>query len=420
MSTRHDVADLAQAPLGARRIDWADRHMRVLAAIRERFAQQRPLEGVRIAASLHVTAETANLVRTLRAGGAEVTLVASNPLSTQDDVAAALVADHGLSVLARRGEDRETYYGHIHAAIDRAPHITMDDGADLVGVLHHERRDGLDGVVGGTEETTTGVLRLRALERAGGLAFPIIAVNDADTKHLFDNRYGTGQSTLDGLLRATNMLVAGRRAVVAGYGWCGRGVAARLRGMGAAVIVTEVDPLRALEAVMDGFQVMPLDEAAQQGDLFITATGDVNVIGERHMRVMRDGAVLANAGHFNVEIDLTALAALADEVRDVRPHVQEFRMPDGRALFLLAEGRLLNLSAAEGHPAAVMDMSFANNALAVAHIARFGAGLPHGVLPVPAEIDQEIARLKLDTLGVRIDVTTDEQRAYLASWRRGT
>ncbi|MCC6830491.1 MAG: adenosylhomocysteinase [Thermoleophilia bacterium] len=416
----HDVADLALAPSGRRRIEWADRDMRVLAAIRERFAAERPLAGIRVAASLHVTAETANLMRTLRAGGADVVLVASNPLSTQDDVAASLVADHGVTVLARRGEDTATYYGHIGAAIDHAPHVTLDDGADLIGVMHGERREMLDGVVGGTEETTTGVVRLRALERDGGLAFPVVSVNDADTKHMFDNRYGTGQSTVDGLLRATNMLVAGKRAVVGGYGWCGRGVASRLRGMGAAVVVTEVDPLRALEAVMDGFEVMPFAAAARVGDLFVTATGDVNVIRREHIEVMKDGAIIANAGHFNVEIDLPALADLADGVREVRPSVEEYRLRDGRSVFLLAQGRLVNLSAAEGHPAAVMDMSFANQALVVEHIIREGDALDVRVHRVPPHIDREIARLKLSTLGIGIDELTPEQRDYLASWDQGT
>ncbi len=416
----HDVADLGLAAAGRRRIEWADRDMRVLAAIRERFAVERPLEGVRVAASLHVTAETANLMRTLRAGGADVVLVASNPLSTQDDVAASLVADHHITVLARRGEDTATYYGHINAAIDHAPHVTMDDGADVIGVLHGERREMLAGVVGGTEETTTGVIRLRALERAGGLAFPVVSVNDADTKHMFDNRYGTGQSTVDGLLRATNMLVAGKRAVVGGYGWCGRGVATRLRGMGAAVIVTEVDPLKALEAVMDGFEVMPFADAARVGDLFITATGDVNVVRGEHLAVMKDGAIIANAGHFNVEIDLPALAAMAESVREVRPSVDEYRLRTGRSVFLLAQGRLLNLSVAEGHPAAVMDMSFANQALSVEYIVREGPGLDARVHRVPAAIDREIARLKLSTLGIGIDELTGEQREYLASWDQGT
>jgi adenosylhomocysteinase len=416
----HDVADLGLAPLGRQRIEWADRDMPVLRTIRERFARERPLAGLRVSASLHVTTETANLVRTLDAGGAEIVLVASNPLSTQDDVAASLVGDYGIAVHARRGEDGATYYRHITAAIDHAPQITMDDGADVIGVLHGERREMLDGVIGGTEETTTGVLRLRALEAEGGLRFPVLSVNDADTKHLFDNRYGTGQSTVDGLLRATNMLIAGKRIVVAGFGWCGRGIAGRLRGMGATVVVVEVNPLRALEAVMDGFLVMPLAEAAGLGDVFITATGDVNVVRAEHMERMKDGAVLANAGHFNVEIDLPALSALAVAEREVRPSVREFEMADGRRIHLLAQGRLLNLSSAEGHPASVMDMSFANQALGVEFIAREGPGLENRVYPVPRRIDEEIAALKLATLGVGIDTLTAEQERYLASWDQGT
>jgi adenosylhomocysteinase len=416
----HDVADLALAPLGRQRIDWADRDMPVLAAIRDRFGRERPLAGLRVSASLHVTAETANLVRTLQAGGADVVLVASNPLSTQDDVAAALVIDHGAAVHARRGEDEATYYRHITAAIDHAPHITMDDGADVAGVLHGERREMLDGVVGGTEETTTGVIRLRALEAEGGLGFPVLSVNDADTKHLFDNRYGTGQSVVDGLLRATNILIAGKRVVVAGFGWCGRGIASRMRGMGATVIVLEVDPLRALEAVMDGFLVMPVAEAAEAGDVFITATGDVDVIRAEHLARMRDGAVLANAGHFDVELDLDGLAGLAVAVREVRPGVREFEIADGRRIHLLAEGRVLNLAAAEGHPASVMDMSFANQALGAEFIAREGPGLENRVYAVPRHIDEEIAAVKLATLGVEIDALTAEQARYLASWDRGT
>ncbi len=416
----HDVADLGLARLGRRGIEWADRDMPVLRSIRERFARETPLAGLRVSACLHVTAETANLVRTLAAGGAEVVLVASNPLSTQDEVAAALVQDHGIATFARRGEDDRTYYRHITAAIDHAPHITMDDGADVIGVLHGERREMLAGVIGGTEETTTGVIRLRALEAQGGLGFPVVSVNDADTKHLFDNRYGTGQSTIDGLLRATNVLVAGRRAVVAGFGWVGRGVASRLRGLGANVIVLEVNPLRALEAVMEGFGVMPVAEAARIGDIFITATGDINVIRPEHVAVMKDGAILANTGHFNVEVDLPGLAAMAEDVQEVRPSVQEYRLADGRRIRLLAEGRLLNLSCAEGHPASVMDMSFANQALSVEHLAREGASLEPRVYPVPRRIDDEIAALKLASLGVRIDALTEEQLGYLASWDQGT
>ncbi len=413
----HDVADLGLAPLGRQRIEWADRDMPVLRSIRERFARETPLAGLRISACLHVTTETAALARTLRAGGADLVLVASNPLSTQDDVAAALVADFGVATYARRGEDEATYYRHVTAAIDHAPRITMDDGADVIGVLHGERREMLDGVIGGTEDTTTGVIRLRALEREGGLAFPVISVNDADTSHMFDN---TGQSTIDGLLRATNLLVAGRQAVVAGFGPFGRGVAGRLRGMGAHVIVLEVDPRRALEAVLDGFPVMPVEEAARLADVFITATGDVDVLRPEHMREMKDGAILANTGHFNVEIDVAGLAAMARAEREVRPGVREFLLPDGRRLNLLAEGRLVNLACAEGHPASVMDMSFANQALCAEFLAREGAGLEARVYPVPPRIDEEIAKLKLAALGVRIDVLTDDQARYLASWEQGT
>jgi len=417
---RHDVADLGLAPLGRRSIEWADRDMPVLRSIRERFARETPLAGLRVSACLHVTTETANLARTLRAGGADVVLVASNPLSTQDDVAAALVSEYGVATFARRGEDDRTYYRHIGAAIDHAPHITMDDGADVIGVLHAERREMLAGVLGGTEDTTTGVIRLRALEAEGRLAFPVVSVNDADTKHLFDNRYGTGQSTVDGLMRATNVLIAGRRAVVAGFGWSGRGVAGRLRGLGASVIVLEVNPLRALEAVMDGFEVMPVADAARLGDIFVTATGDVNVLRPEHVAVMKDGAILANAGHFNVEIDVPGLTAMATSVREVRPSVQEFALPDGRLIYLLAEGRLVNLASAEGHPASVMDMSFANQALSVEYLAREGRDLAPRVYPVPRRIDDEIAALKLAALGVEIDALTDEQSAYLASWDQGT
>ncbi|MGD9571925.1 MAG: adenosylhomocysteinase [Thermoleophilia bacterium] len=416
----HDVADPGLAALGRQRIEWADRDMPVLRRVRERFAEETPLAGLRVAACLHVTTETAALARTLKAGGADLVLVASNPLSTQDDVAAALVHDFGIATYARRGEDGATYYRHITAAIDHAPHLTMDDGADVIGVLHTERREMLDGVIGGTEDTTTGVIRLRALEAAGGLGFPVVSVNDADTKHLFDNRYGTGQSTVDGLLRATNVLVAGRRAVVAGFGWSGRGVASRLRGLGANVIVLEVDPRRALEAVMDGFQVMPVAEAARVGDVFITATGDIDVIRPEHMRVMKDGAILANAGHFDVEIDVPGLAALAVSDREVRPGVREFAMEDGRRLYLLADGRLVNLACAEGHPASVMDMSFANQALCAEWLAREGAGLERRVYGVPRRIDDEIASLKLAALGVEIDVLSAAQMRYLASWERGT
>jgi adenosylhomocysteinase len=416
----YDVADLGLAEAGLRRIAWAEREMPVLRLLRERFAREQPLRGVRIAACLHVTTETANLVRTLQAGGADVRLCASNPLSTQDDVAAALVAEYGVAVYAIRGEDRDTYYRHIHEALGRGPHLTMDDGADLVSTLHSQRTDLLPGVRGGTEETTTGVIRLRAMARDGALRYPIIAVNDARTKHLFDNRYGTGQSTIDGLLRATNVLLAGKTFVVCGYGACGRGLAMRARGMGARVIVTEVSPLHALEAVMDGYQVLPVAEAARVGEIFVTVTGNRGVLRGEHFAAMRDGAILANSGHFDVEIDIPALAAAAVSRRRVREHVEEFTLRDGRRLYLLAEGRLLNLAAAEGHPAAVMDMSFANQALSAAYLAAQAAQLERTVHPVPAEIDETVARLKLDALGVTIDTLTDEQRAYLESWQEGT
>ena len=360
---RYDVKDLALAPAGVSRIEWADREMPVLQAIRERFERDRPLAGHRVSACLHVTTETANLLRTLKAGGADVVTCASNPLSTQDDVAAALVAEYGISAYSIRGEDADTYYAHIDAVIDHRPQITMDDGADVIGVLHSRRREQLGEILGATEETTTGVLRLRALEADGKLAFPVVAVNEAQTKHLFDNRYGTGQSTVDAIIRSTNILLAGRNVVVAGYGWCGRGVAMRARGMGAQVIVTEVNPLRALEAVMDGYQALPMSRAAEVGEIFITATGDKNVIAREHLERLRDGAILANTGHFNVEIELPALKAMAVSVRTVRPNVEEFVLTGGRRVYLLAEGRLVNLAAAEGHPAAVMDMSFANQAL---------------------------------------------------------
>lgn len=422
MSTtvNHHVADLGMAELGRQRIEWADRDMPVLKQIRERFAKEKPLDGLRISACLHVTTETANLARTLQAGGADVVLVASNPLSTQDDVAAALVAEYGISTYAIKGEDDETYYSHLTAAIDHAPQITMDDGADVIGVLHGDRREMLDGIIGGTEETTTGVIRLKALEAEGKLAFPVVAVNEANTKHMFDNRYGTGQSTLDGLLRATNILVAGRRCVVGGYGWCGRGLASRLKGMGAHVIVIEVDPLAALEAVMDGFEVMTVADAAKEGDVFITATGNIHVLRREHFEHMKDGAIVANTGHFNVEIDIPGLDELADGVREVRPFVQEYSLRNGRKVYLLAEGRLLNLASAEGHPAAVMDMSFANQALSAEYMAKNAASLDKTVYVVPEDIDAEIARLKLYSMGVEIDALTEEQEKYLASWDQGT
>ncbi|MEO2139373.1 MAG: adenosylhomocysteinase [Miltoncostaeaceae bacterium] len=419
-TNKHHVADLGLAELGRQRIEWADRDMPVLQQIRARFEKEKPLDGIRISACLHVTTETANLARTLKAGGADVVLVASNPLSTQDDAAAALVQEYGISTYAIKGEDDDTYYSHITAAIDHAPQITMDDGADVIGVLHGDRREMMDGVIGGTEETTTGVIRLKALESEGKLAFPVVAVNDANTKHMFDNRYGTGQSTLDGLLRATNILIAGRKCVVGGYGWCGRGLASRLKGMGAHVIVVEVDPLAALEAVMDGFEVLPIAEAAKEGDVFITATGNIHVLRREHFEHMKDGAIIANTGHFNVEIDIPGLDELADGAREVRPFVQEYSLRNGRKVYLLAEGRLLNLASAEGHPAAVMDMSFANQALSAEYMARNASSLDKTVYVVPEEIDAEIARLKLYSMGVEIDALTEEQEKYLASWDQGT
>jgi adenosylhomocysteinase len=417
---RHDVKDLALAGEGVRRIEWADRNMPVLAAIRDRFEREEPLAGYRISACLHVTTETANLARTLKAGGADMVLCASNPLSTQDEVAAALVEEYDVSVFAIKGEDNDTYYRHIEAAVDHKPQITMDDGADVIGVLHAHRREQLGDVIGGTEETTTGVIRLKALERDGALGFPIVAVNEANTKHLFDNRYGTGQSTIDGILRATNKLLAGSKFVVAGYGWCGRGLATRAKGMGAHVIVTEVDPLRALEAVMDGFEVLTMAAASEIGDIFVTATGDKGVIRKEHMERMKDGAILANTGHFNVEIDIPALRGLATETREARPLVDEFTLGDGRRLYLLADGRLVNLAVAEGHPAQVMDMSFANQALSAEYIVNNAASLERKVYDVPEEIDNEIARLKLATMAVDIDELTEEQAKYLASWDEGT
>ena len=416
----HDVKDLRLAEEGVRRIDWAAREMPVIRLIRERFARERPLNGLRVAACLHVTTETANLMIALRDGGADVALCASNPLSTQDDVAAALVAEYGISTFAIKGEDNETYYRHIDAVLDHRPQVTMDDGADLVARLHKDRTDLLAGVVGGTEETTTGVIRLRALGNEGRLKYPIIAVNEANTKHMFDNRYGTGQSTLDGITRATNILWAGKNVVVAGYGWCGRGLASRARGMGAQVIVTEVDPLPALEAVMDGFRVMPMAEAAKVGDIFVTLTGDINVIDRHHMDAMKDGAIVANSGHFNDEINLKALEDMAEGRRQVRPFVEEFTLGDRRKIFVLGEGRLINLAAAEGHPASVMDMSFANQALSLEHLVNNQQNMPVGVYPVPQEIDAEIARLKLKAMGVEIDTLTDEQQRYLTSWESGT
>lgn len=416
----YDIKDGKLAEGGRLRIEWAEREMPVLRLIRERFAKERPLQGLRVAACLHVTTETANLMRTLHAGGADVVLTASNPLSTQDDVAAALVNQFEIPTFAIKGEDNVTYYKHLRAALDHKPHMTMDDGADLVSTLHKDRRDLLDGIVGGTEETTTGVIRLRAMAADGALNFPVVAVNDAMTKHLFDNRYGTGQSTLDGIIRATNVLLAGRTFVVAGYGWCGRGLASRARGMGANVIVTEIDPLPALEAVMDGYRVMPMAEAAKIGDIFCTVTGDLNVLDRHHFEVMKDGAIISNSGHFNVEINIPALDELSSSKRLFRPFVEEYVMKDGRRLYLLGEGRLINLASAEGHPASVMDMSFANQALSAEYMVKNAANLQKKVYGVPEEIDREIARLKLAAMHVDIDTLTAEQTAYLNSWEEGT
>jgi adenosylhomocysteinase len=419
-TAKHDVKDLSLAPEGVRRIMWADRQMPVLTEIRERFEREQPLAGYRVSACLHVTTETANLMRTLKAGGADVVLCASNPLSTQDDVAAALVEEYGIPVFAIKGEDNDTYYSHIMAAVDHKPQLTMDDGADVISVLHSTRREQLEDIIAGMEETTTGVIRLKAMEADGALQFPVIAVNEARTKHFFDNRYGTGQSTIDGIVRATNVLLAGKRVVVAGYGWVGRGVAMRARGLGSHVIVTEVDPMRALEALMDGFEVMPMKEAATVGDIFCTATGDKHVLAREHLASLKDGAIICNTGHFNVEIDIPALRELAVETREARNFVEEFKLEDGRRVFLLADGRLVNISAAEGHPATVMDMSFANQALATEYAVKNASSLENRVYPVPTEIDEEIARLKLETMGVDIDQLTEEQAKYLASWDEGT
>jgi adenosylhomocysteinase len=416
----HDVKDKSLAAAGVLRIEWAEKEMPVLALIRERFAREKPLKGVRIGACLHVTSETASLMRTLAAGGAELALCASNPLSTQDDVAAALVVEYGTSTFAIKGEDRDTYYRHIQSVIDSRPQITMDDGADVVGLLHTERTDAAADVIGGTEETTTGVIRLKSMEKAGVLRYPIVAVNEAMTKHMFDNRYGTGQSTLDGIIRSTNRMIAGKIVVVAGYGWCGRGVAMRAKGHGADVVVLEVDPLRALEAIMDGFRVMPMAEAAPVGDIFVTATGDIRVIRKEHFEVMKDGAIVANTGHFNVEIDIPALEALSVARRRIREFVEEFTLASGTNIYLLGEGRLINLAAAEGHPSSVMDMSFANQALAAEYLVKNAATLEKRVYDVPAGNDVEIARLKLESIGAGIDTLTPEQVEYLASWSMGT
>ncbi len=415
-----DIRNRDLAPSGRLRIEWAAQNMPVLALIEERFRVERPLEGVRVAACLHVTTETAQLMKTLKAGGAQVALCASNPLSTQDDVAASLVEHDDIPVFAIKGEDNETYYSHIKAVLDTRPHLTMDDGADLVSVIHSERRELLDHLRGGTEETTTGVIRLKAMAREGVLEYPIIAVNDADTKHLFDNRYGTGQSTVDGIIRATNRLVAGSTFVVVGYGWCGRGLAMRAQGMGARVVVTEIDPVRALEALMDGFSVMPMEQAAPQGDFFCTVTGNIHVIRQEHFAAMKDGAIVSNSGHFNVELDLEALEEITVSKRDMRPFVVEHTLSSGQRINVLGEGRLINLAAAEGHPSSVMDMSFANQALSAEYMVKEGKNLVKEVYPVPGEMDREIARLKLRAMGTTIDTLTEEQIKYLNSWDMGT
>lgn len=416
----YDVKDLNLAEKGKLRMEWAGRFMPVLSSLKHRFAQKKPFKGIRISACLHVTSETANLMEVLKLGGAEVCLTASNPLSTQDDIAATLVKHFKLPVFAIKGEDNKIYYQHIHQALDQNPQITMDDGADLVCTVHSERKELLDNIKGGTEETTTGVIRLRSMAREKALYYPIIAVNDAKTKYLFDNRYGTGQSTIDGILRATNILLAGLNFVVAGYGWCGRGVAMRAKGAGAKVIICEVDPLRALEAVMDGFQVMSLREAAKKGDVFVTVTGDKNVITREHFVLMKDGAIVVNAGHFNVEIDIPSLRDMSRNKRKIREFVDEYTLEDGRKIHLLAEGRLINLSSAEGHPALVMDMSFANQAMSVLYISREGEKLKKDVHPVPTKIDEQIALMKLNSMGVKIDKLTPEQKEYLSGWKEGT
>jgi|SRR5579859_1125731 len=416
----YDIKNTKLAEGGRYRIEWGEQEMPVLRLIRERFAKEQPLKGIRVSACLHVTAETANLMHTLQLGGADIVLCASNPLSTQDEVAASLVTHYEIPTYAIKGEDTATYYQHIKAALDHKPHLTMDDGADLVSTIHKERTDLLDGIIGGTEETTTGVIRLRAMAADGALKFPVLAVNDAQTKHFFDNRYGTGQSTLDGIIRATNMLLAGKNFVVGGYGWCGRGLASRARGMGANVIVTEVDPLPALEAVMDGFRVMPMSDAARIGDIFCTVTGDVNVLDKEDFALMKDGAIISNSGHFNVEINIPVLEEMAKEHRKVREYVEQFVLNDGRRINLLAEGRLINLAAAEGHPPSVMDMSFANQALGAEFMVRNAKTLERRVYPIPGEIDREIARLKLAAMGVTIDRLSPEQEAYLNSWQEGT
>ncbi len=420
ISISSDVKGFELADLGKKRIEWANQSMKVLQIIRKEFIKNQPLKGIRVSACLHVTAETANLMIALRDGGADVALCASNPLSTQDDVAASLVRDYNIPVFAIKGEDNDSYYSHIMAAVDHKPQITMDDGADLVGVLHTKRKTELANVIGGTEETTTGVIRLRAMAKEGVLQYPIVAVNDADTKHLFDNRYGTGQSTIDGIIRATNFLLAGSKFVVAGYGWCGRGLASRARGAGAEVIVTEIDPTKALEAVMDGFRVMSMEEAAKLGDVFCTVTGNKNVLARQHFEAMKDGAIISNSGHFNVEIDIPSLEKLSSSKRTTRNFVDEYTMKDGRRINLLGEGRLINLAAAEGHPASVMDMSFADQALCCDYVVKNHASLEKKVYTVPVDLDKRVAKLKLESLGIKIDRLTSEQEEYLASWNEGT
>jgi len=416
----YGIKDIGLAYKGKDKIEWAEKQMPVLSSIRMRFSKEKPLKGIRISACLHVTTETANLVRTLKEGGAEVSLCASNPLSTQDDVAASLVEDFGISVFAIKGEDKNTYYQHIEKVLNCEPNITMDDGADLVSTIHSQKKELIKDIIAGTEETTTGVIRLRSMEKDKALKYPIIAVNDAQTKYLFDNRYGTGQSTIDGLLRATNILIAGKKFVICGYGWCARGLAMRANGMGAQVIITEVDPMKALEAVMDGYQVMPIKEAAKVGDIFITLTGDINVISTEEFPLMKDGAILANSGHFNVEINLDALKSLAVNRKKFREYIEEYTLKNGKKINLLTEGRLLNLSAAEGHPASVMDMSFANQALSAEYLVKEGENLQKKVYCVPEVIDKEIARLKLESMGIKIDKLTEEQEKYLSSWQMGT
>ena len=417
---KYDIKDIGLAPEGKLRIEWAEQYMPVLKSIRERFQKEKPLAGIRVSACLHVTTETGVLMWTLKAGGADVVICASNPLSTQDDVAASLVEHHQIPVFAIKGEDNETYYKHIGSALDHKPMITMDDGADLVCTIHSERKELIESIIGGTEETTTGVIRLRSMEKNKVLRYPIVAVNDADTKHFFDNRYGTGQSTMDGIIRSTNVLLAGSAVVVCGYGWCGRGAAMRARGLGASVIVTEVNPLRALEAAMDGYRVMPIVEAAKQGDIFVTLTGDMHVIGEEHFKVIKDGAIVCNAGHFNVEIDIDSLERMSVKKRRIREYVDEYTLEDGRRINLLGEGRLINLAAAEGHPASVMDMSFANQALCAEFIVREGKELGGKVISVPRDIDEQISSLKLASMGIEIDKLTQEQENYLSEWTMGT